>query len=72
MAPLFPKFGEGDEDRDAFYWDTETHGLVGASRLEAIAIAKKIIPDVPDHQDAGTQVRGVVLVLDIARCHHSR
>ena len=35
--PFFPKFGEGDEDRDAFYWDTETHGLVGASRLEAIA-----------------------------------
>ena len=42
--PFFPKFGEGDENRDAFYWDTETHGLVGASRLEAIAIAKKLSP----------------------------
>ena len=68
--PFFPKFGEGDEDRDAFYWGTETDGFAGASRLAAIA--KKTIPDVPDRQDAGTQVRGDLLVLDIARCHHSR
>ena len=40
--PFFPKFGERDGDRDAFYWDTETHGLVGVSRLEAIA--KKLSP----------------------------